>query len=236
VHAIARGEHFTLTGCAFEIGNTRLLFGIEHHVRGIFTDRDDARREGAVHAANDVRIVEWARTLRIDAPPAGVVDRVAALQRDGVRVRFSDAGVSAPTYVLVEGPDGVDPLELQRYVSGARWYDAEIIALAIEPLPADALPVLAEALGGRGAPAGICECRIDESRLVVEFFPGVTPPALLVRIIDVELRRFGGARRTQLLSPLSIRTAAAIAAQGLQSPEIGTDRILESLLGLEYVE
>jgi hypothetical protein len=70
----------------------------------------------------------------------------------------------------------------------------------------------------------------------VEFRPDVTPPALLLRIIDVELGRFRGARRTQLLSPLSMRTAAAIAAQGLQAPEIATDRILESLLGLEHVE
>jgi hypothetical protein len=214
-----------------------VLFGIEHDVRGIFTYRDDARREGLLHAANDVRIVDWARTLRIDAPPsAALKDRVAALARDGVRVRLSDSDAVARTYVLVEGPEGVDPLQLQEYVPDARWYDADIMALAIEPLPADALPVLADALGGPGAPAGVVECSIAGSRLIVEFRPDVTRPALLMRIIDVELRRFGGCRRTQLLSPLTMRTAAAIAAQGLQAPEIASDRILESLLGLEHVE
>jgi hypothetical protein len=201
-------------------------------MRGIFTDGDDARRERLRHAANEAE-VDWARTLRVDASPD---DRVVALSRDGVRVRVSHAAEFTRTYALVEGPEGVDPAEIAQKLPQARWYDSPIIALAIEPLPPDALPLLAQALGGSGAPAGVCECTVTGGTLLLEFRPAVTPAHLIRSIIDVELRRFGGACRTRLLSPLPMATAAAIAAAGLQAPEIASDRILESLLGLEHVE
>lgn len=237
VHAIAGRQHLAFSRGSFEVGNPRLLFIVQHDVRGVFADGNDARRERLAHAANDVRIVDWARTLRIDAPPSAALwDRVAALAREGVRVRVSDSRAASRSYALIEGPEGVDPVELEQLVPDGHWYDAAIIALAIEPLPADALPVLAEALGGAGAPAGVCDCVVDGSGLILEFRPEVTPASLVLRIIDVELRRYGASRRTQLLTPLSARTAAAIAAQGLQAPEIASDRILESLLGLEHVE
>jgi len=237
VHAVPGREHLAFSGRSFEVGDSRLLFVVQHDVRGIFADGNDACRERLAHAANDVRIVDWARTLRIDAPPSEAVwDRVAALARDGVRVHRSDSHGASRSYALIEGPEGVDPVQLEQNVPDGRWYDSAIIALAIEPLPADALPALAQALGGPGAPAGVCDCAVDAARLIIEFRPEVTPPGLLLRIIDVELRRYGASRRTELLTPLSVRTAAAIAAQGLQAPEIASDRILESLLGLEHVE
>lgn len=181
--------------------------------------------------------MDWARTLRIDAPPAAALqDRVAALARDGVRVRIAQSASIPRIYALVEGPQAVDPAEPAAEFPDARWYDAVIIALAIEPLPADALPHLQHALGGPGAPAGISECTVFGTQLIVEFAPGVTHADLILRIIDVELRRFGGSRRTQLLTPLPMATMAAIAARGLQAPEIASDRILEPLLGLEHVE
>jgi hypothetical protein len=163
-------------------------------------------------------------------------DRVDALSRDGVRVCVRRAPEFSRTYALVEGPEGVDPAEVAELVPHARWYDSPIIALAIEPLPPDALPLLAAALGGPGAPAGVCDCVTSGNSLLVEFRPDMTPANLIARIIDVELRRFGGVRRTRLLSPLPMAAAAAIAAQGLQAPQIASDRILEALLGLEHVE
>jgi hypothetical protein len=237
VHAIAWCEHLSLTRRALEIRNARLFLAIQHDVCRIFTNRNHARRERVRHAANDVCIVDWSRSVRIDAPSsAALSDRVAALARDGMRVRMGNAGAIPRTYALIEGPEGADPSELSQRLPEARWYDAAIIALAIEPLPADALPLLEAALGGPGAPAGLHDCTRFGSQLLVEFEPEVTPPALIMRIIDVELRRFGGSRRTQVLTPLSPRIAAAVAAQGLQAPEIASDRILETLLGLEHVE
>lgn len=174
--------------------------------------------------------------MRIDASThEALQDRVGALARDGVRVRAGSAAVGR-TYALVEGPQAVDPAEVAQRIPDARWYDAAIVALAIEPQPADALPHLAQALGGPGAPAGIVDCAVLGSQLVVEFRPDVTHADLILRIIDVELRRFGGSRRTSLLTPLPTWVAAAIAARGLQAPEIAPDRILEPLLGLEHVE
>ena len=231
MYAIAGGQHFPLSGCALEVRNARLLLRIEYDVCGIFTDGNDARRERLVHAAKRCSIVDWARTVRFDAAPD-----LAALTRDGVQVRVSEAAAGSRAYALVEGPEGVDPTELMQAVPDARWYDAPIIALAIEPLAPDALPLLERALSGPGAPAGICDCTRTGGELVVEFRPDVTQAGLILRIIDVELARFASARRTRLLSPLPANVYAAIAAEGLQAPQIASDRILESLLGLEHVE
>jgi hypothetical protein len=181
--------------------------------------------------------VDWARTLRIDAPlTAALHERVAALARDGVRVRACGSQAFARTYVLFEGPQGADPSELQARLPDARWYGAAIIALAIEPSAPDALRQLLKVFGGPGAPAGVCGCEQSGKHLLLEFRPDVTPALLVRSLIGVELRRFNSSHRTEILTPLPVSVAAAIAAQGLQAPEIASDRILESLLGLEHFE
>ncbi len=214
-----------------------MLLGIEHDVCSIFTNGNDARREREIHAANEGLIVTWARTLRIDSALTDAIGNgVTALARGGVRARIRDVPIVPRVYALIEGPESVDPAQFAQSVPNAKWYDAAIIALAIEPLPADALPQLADALSGPGAPAGICACETVGERLVLEFRPDVTPPALVNGIIDVELRRYGGTRRVALLCPLPTALLAEVAAEGLQAPEVATDRILESLLGLEHAE
>jgi hypothetical protein len=174
----------------------------------------------------------------MDAPESDALrSRVdAALSHDGVRVRFGARNDLARTYALVEGPEGVDPLELQSRLPDARWYDEAIIVLAIEPQPQDALPFLAQALGGHGAPSGMCAADRAGKVIVLEFRPSVTRAAVVLRLADVELARFNGCRQTQLLAPLAAETIALIAAEGLQAPEIAPDRILESLLEAARVE
>lgn len=130
----------------------------------------------------------------------------------------------------------MDAAELCGRVRDGRWYDEAIIALAIEPAPPDALRPLAQALGGPGAPAGVISADAVDGRLIVEFRPLVTQSSLLMRIADVELRRFNGSRRSACLTPLPVGIVARIAAEGLQAPEIAPDRILESLLGIAHVE
>jgi hypothetical protein len=181
--------------------------------------------------------VEWARTLRIDAPPSDRVRSrvVAALSHDGLHVRFGSGNI-ARTYILVEGSAATDPSELRARLPDARAYDEAIIALAIEPTPRDALPALAEALGGRGAPAGVLDAQIFGDEIVIELRPSVTPPSMVFRIVGVELQRFQGFRRTQLLTPLPTDLVARIAGEGLQAPEISAERILESLLEAAHVE
>ena len=160
----------------------------------------------------------------------------AAFARDGVRVRVAPQNAYGRTYVLLEGPQGVDPLDLQNRLRGAHWYDEAIIALAIEPQPEDALPHLVRALAGDGAPLGVCNCERAGGAVLVELRPSVTPASLVLRVVDVELERFHGYRRTQLLAPLPAQTVAQIAAQGVQAPEIAPDRVLETLLEAARVE
>jgi hypothetical protein len=182
--------------------------------------------------------VEWARTLRIDAPPSEALQRriAAALARDGVRIEFGREHSIARTYALIEGPAGADPAEVEQRFTEGRWYGEAIIALAIEPTPADALPGLLRVLDGPGRPAGICACDTQGAQLVVELRPTLTQPQMLLRIIDVELRRTNGYRRVALLSPLPVDVVARVAASGLQAPEIAPGRILESLLESANVE
>ncbi len=179
--------------------------------------------------------MEWARTLRIDAPRNDEVQGLiaAAFSRAGLAARFGPASELSRTYVLLEGTRDTDPAQYEQAVPDALWYDEAIIAIAIEPAPADALPELHAALGGAGAPAGVAACDIIGGRLVVEVRPSVTQPMLLLQIVDLELRRRHGYRRTQLLAPLPMELMARIAALGLQAPEIAPDRILESLLHVE---
>jgi hypothetical protein len=182
--------------------------------------------------------VDWARTLRIDAPANDSVQTrvAAALSHDGVHVRFGAEHRFPHRYALIEGPEGIDPAELRERVADAHWYDEAVIALAIEPAPQDALPQLLHALSGPGAPAGICGVRSTEDAIIVDIRPLVTQPSFVLRIVDVELERFHGYRRTHLLSPLPPDAIARIAAVGLQAPEISPDRILEALLERAHVE
>ena len=182
--------------------------------------------------------MDWSRTLRIDAPATDALSEhvTKELARDGMRIAFGDSSELARTYVLVEGPQSVDPAEPERSQIAGRWYPEAIIALAIEPEPSDALPPLAQALGGPGAPAGVIGCETAGASLVVELRPSVTAPRLVLDIVDVELRRFSGRRRVRLLGPVPNWVLAGIAAAGLQAPEIGEDRILESLLERARVE
>jgi hypothetical protein len=177
--------------------------------------------------------VEWVRTLRVDAPDKDARADIAV--RDGVRIRPGPTTRHFRTYAFVQGPDSVDPHDLGT-PDGGRWYGEAIIALAIEPAPTDALPHLLRALTGPGAPGGVLDAAVEGDSLLVDLKSSPAPRNVALRIIDVELRRFNGHRKTQLLTPLTPEIAAAIAADGLQAPEIASDRILESLLGLTNVE
>ena len=49
-------------------------------------------------------------------------------------------------------------------------------------------------------------------------------------MLDTELQRFASGRTAELLAPLPEAIAAQIAAEGLQTPEIASNRVLETLL------
>jgi len=163
--------------------------------------------------------------------------KMAASLPSGASLKFgtSQPGVQR-TYALVEGPATLEPAEAEPSLPRARWYHEAIIALAIEPTPADALPAIAGALQGDGSPAGVLECTIAAGLVIVEFKPELTSPSVILHLADVELRRFRGHRKVALLNPLPASVVAQVAAAGLQAPQIGADRILETLLEQSGVE
>jgi hypothetical protein len=213
------------------------VFAVDDDPCSVFTNGNHKRRERLAHAANDTSIVEWARTFRIDAPPSDELqDRLSGLlSREGIALRFGGSAKVGRTYVLIEGPQSIDPAEIDENVF-TRSFSEAIIALAIEPVPADALPILVRALGGSGGPAGVLGCDVVDGTAIVEFAPSMTQASLITELVDIELRRFSGHRRTTLLAPLPESFYARIAADGLQAPEIAAGRVLESLLGGAGVE
>lgn len=147
-------------------------------------------------------------------------------RRNGGAVAWQDNAALNRSYALVEGASA-GSLETQ---DGATVFETPVIALAIRPNVAEALPVLEDALGGPGRPAGIVACETVADALVVEWNLDRTQVGLVLAVIDVELARFNAARINELLSPLPLAWWTAIASAGLQAPEIAPDRVLEALI------
>ncbi|MGA8575603.1 MAG: hypothetical protein WB609_07975 [Candidatus Cybelea sp.] len=129
-------------------------------------------------------------------------------------------------YALLELPQRHDRNAIAS-VSGGTLHDRAIIALAVVPAVPEALPLILGALAGPGRPAGILDAYPCEGGVVVEWDPAATSPPVVLGIIDLELKRFGSGRTAELLAPLPASVASAIAANGLQAPEIDPARILE---------
>ncbi|MBV9269662.1 MAG: hypothetical protein JO165_01105 [Candidatus Eremiobacteraeota bacterium] len=180
---------------------------------------------------NDDATVEEYRLLRFDASLSdGDAARIGrAIETMGAEIRFG-APESDRTYALLRSREEIDVPQLQAS-SGAVILEGTVIALAIEPLQPDALPLLDRALREPAGLAGMRSFECIGNEAIVELDTAVTPVNRLFTVVDVELARFGTPlRRTRVLTPLSPNVLAAIAAAGLECPEIAPDRILESLL------
>lgn len=180
-----------------------------------------------MRTANDEISVVYS-TVSID----GVLDPKRRAEIDGVVQRAGGTAVwrsSEPagrTYALLTLPDGYDHAAIQAASEGV-VYDKAVIAMALFPAIAEALPPVLEALGGPGRPAGVLACRPCPGGAVVEWDPDVTEAGVILAIVDVELRRFASARVAELLSPLPPSVVARLAASGLRAPQIEPHRILE---------
>jgi hypothetical protein len=160
-----------------------------------------------------------------DARRAAIEDVV---HREGGNVVWRTSERAGCSYALLELPDGYDRSAMS---AGVTAYDGPIIAVAVFPAVAEALPPLLEALGGPGRPAGVVGCRPCTGGAIVEWDPGVTDPRVVLGIIDVELGRFGSGRVAELLSPLPSAIVASVAASGLAAPQIEPQRILDLRTG-----
>ncbi|HKU81241.1 MAG TPA: hypothetical protein VJP76_03650 [Candidatus Tumulicola sp.] len=114
---------------------------------------------------------------------------------------------------------------------GAVTYDAPVIAIAVFPSVAEALPALVDALEGTGRPAGMRGCSpCGGGGVAIEWDLDATSAGVVMGIIDVELARFTSGRSAELLAPLPPHWVTRIAAGGLRAPEISPERTLETLL------
>jgi hypothetical protein len=161
-----------------------------------------------------------------DSVRATVESAVAAR---GGRVTWRDDAGSSRTYGLIELPEDA-PAVRAVVREPVVVYEAPIIALAVSPTVPEALPPLLEAFSGPGRPDAVLSCEASNGRLILEWNPSRTKSALVFALLDTELRRFASGRTAELLAPLPESVAAQIAAEGLSTPEIASNRVLETLL------
>ncbi len=162
-----------------------------------------------------------------DDAEIGVVEVLARTAAG--RVTWQRNREGEPAYALVEGVDTA-LVERLRARASATVTESPIIACAVFPSVAEALPHLLHALGGPGRPAGVRTCEQLGTGILIEWDLEVTGHDVILGCIEIECARFGSARRTVLLSPLPLAWWTRIAAQGLGAPEIAPDRVLEALL------
>ena len=158
----------------------------------------------------------------------------AIVMRCGARVTWQHCAACKRTYGLVEGGDATCASAL-REATRAAVLDRPIIALAIFPSVAEALPPILRALGGPGRPIGVLTCEPVEGGAIVEWDLDVTAFDVVLNVIDIEIDRFRARRVNMLLTPLPLEWWARIAAAGLRSPDITVQRVLESQLEVHGV-
>jgi hypothetical protein len=172
-----------------------------------------------------------ASTLRSDVPLLDSVRATiaSAIALRGGTVTWRDDARSGRTYGLIELPE--DAAAVRAVVREAvTVFEAPIIALAVSPTVPEALPGLLEAFNGSGAPEGVISCAIVDGSLILEWDPARTSAQLVLALLDVELMRFACGRTAELLAPLPDAVLAQIASDGLGTPEIASNRVLETLL------
>ncbi len=172
-----------------------------------------------------------ASTLRsdriLDASVRAAVE--AAIASRGGSVTWRDDAGSDRTYGLIEMSEDA-PAVRAVVREPVTVFEAPIIALAVSPTVPEALPQLLEAFAGPGRPDGLLSCEVSRGRLIFEWNPDRSKTALVFSVLDSELRRFASGRTSELLAPLPEAIVAQIAAEGLGTPEIASNRVLETLV------
>lgn len=166
------------------------------------------------------------RSIPDDAEKA-IVDGI--VQRHNGSIAWQCNLSPASAYALIENAGADCHAELAS-ASSAEIVDSPVIALAVSPRTSEALPFLKHALDGPGRPVAVRRAETKDGTLTVEWDMSRSAASVLMALIDVELSRFGSGRTTRLLAPMPLEWWTAIAAQGLQAPEIAPDRVLEALL------
>jgi hypothetical protein len=161
--------------------------------------------------------------------PARKAEIDEAVMRRDARIVWRAHALANRSYASIEAPSTIAVADIPP-ASGDTIYEGAIIALALFPTVPEALPAVLDALAGPGRPAGVLACHAVPAGVIVEWDPQRTPVDMILGTVDVELRRFSSGRTAELLSPLPAAVLAAIAARGLQTPQITKQRILELIV------
>lgn len=152
----------------------------------------------------------------------------AVVRAGGGEIAWQTDATRGRTYALVEKADERCAGAL-REKCGAAFVGRPIIALAVLPSVAEALPPILHALGGPGAPVGVRSCEAVGGAALIEWDLDRTGLPVVLGLIDIEIARFRARRVNALLSPLPLAWWARIAADGLAA-DVTPDRVLEALL------
>ncbi|TAM58218.1 hypothetical protein EPN52_11305 [bacterium] len=131
------------------------------------------------------------------------------------------------TFAVVAGPFD-EPAARRVLGADVRCERPPALYLSVEPATQRGAALLEEALGGRGAPTGV-QLERRARALLLRLATERTPYALVRDLIDLELISNGEACAVRLLSPVPLRTVAAIAATGLGA-DISPRDVLEAHL------
>jgi hypothetical protein len=177
---------------------------------------------------------------KLDADRRNEVEEI--VRRSGGTVHWNVSARTNRTFALLhlQGESQAslrdELLSWSRAAHPANVYDGAIIGFALYPSAPQALPAVAQALGGSGRPAGVVACTACPGGLIVEFDPLRTSPQMLLDLVEIELERWGSAREMELLTPLPDETWALVAAQGVQAPELTAQCVLDRLLECEAAD
>jgi hypothetical protein len=156
-------------------------------------------------------------------------ETVRSLRSTGVDVTSWNVAAGR-TYFRARLAAGAEPAALASRGAAVRVDVPPLAILRVRPLWPAALPGVRNALAGAGRPAGMVEVRPDGAgALVVEFDCRGTAPALVVALIDAELKAAPG-RRIEPLLPLEDDVLAALAGALLAEPAIDGSRLIETYL------
>ncbi|MGP6157032.1 MAG: hypothetical protein ACLPYS_05900 [Vulcanimicrobiaceae bacterium] len=138
---------------------------------------------------------------------------------------WSDRPAAGRTYASLRLGTQADVQTLAERLQ-ARVDEPTLVVLSIVTDERRQLDELAAALGGRGRPAGIADCRLDGDALLLELNDAITPLSFLVDVVDVVLGPASGRRIVPLLG-LRDETLAALAGATLAEPALDASRTIE---------
>ncbi len=232
---VAGNGHKSFAGhSSSQLSGSHAAFPVDRNSCRVLSGRDDERplwrryaQDCTLSTANDKKTVVYL-TLSIeggaDDARRNAID--AAVTRRGGTAVWRTSAASHRSYALLELPEQHDR-EIIAAVAGGTLYDRTIIALAVFPAVREALPQLVEAVTGAGKPVGVLAVYACDGGVIVEWDPSATSVAVVLGLLDIELRRFESGRTAELLAPIPPSIAALVAGSGLQAPQIEALRILE---------